>query len=58
MKTLLPEEVQSEARGLPSAGEQGWMALGVTFVAWFVLAFLANPVPEWLGALGHMLSRH
>jgi hypothetical protein len=58
LKKLLPEEIQTEERGLPSAGEQGWMALGITFVAWFVLAFLAAPPPDWIEAITRVFGHH
>ena len=51
LKKLLPEELQSDARGLPSAGEQGLMAIGTTFVPWFALAFLAATPPDWVQAI-------
>jgi hypothetical protein len=56
LKKLLPGEVQSEERGLPSAGEQGYMAIGTTFFAWLVLAFLAAQRPNWLDAILHLGS--
>lgn len=51
LKKLLPENVQSEERGLPSAGQQGWQALGVTLALWLALAFTAPTRPEWIAAL-------
>jgi hypothetical protein len=51
LKKLLPENVKTEGRGLPAAGQQGWQALGVTLAIWLALAFTAPARPEWIAAL-------
>ena len=48
LKKLLPDNVQSQDRGLPSAGEQGWYALGVTLAVWLGLAFAGPAKPDWV----------
>ncbi len=54
LKTLLPENVQQEGRGLPAVGEQGLFALGTTFLAWLAVAMVSAEKPEWLLSLLHI----
>lgn len=52
LQKLLPGEVVNNTdRGLPPAGEQGTHALGTTFVAWALCAFLAVQKPAWVMTL-------
>lgn len=48
LKTLLPQSVQTDEKGLPSAGPQGWWSVVSTFVPWLAAACFARPVPEWI----------
>ncbi|MBI3441907.1 MAG: hypothetical protein HY052_08965 [Proteobacteria bacterium] len=46
-RRLLPESIQTDKRGLPSAGIQGLWALLSTFAVWITTAIIAAK-PEWL----------
>jgi hypothetical protein len=48
LKKLLPDNVKTGDRGLPSAGVQGFWALLTTFAGWFIVAAFAAAKPEWL----------
>ncbi|TAL32775.1 MAG: hypothetical protein EPN97_09780 [Alphaproteobacteria bacterium] len=51
LKKFLPDDVQSEAKGLPSAGEHGLYAIGATLAVWAAMAFAAPVKPEWILSL-------
>lgn len=54
LKKFLPDDVQSKAKGLPSAGEHGLYAIGTTLAVWVAMAFAGSSRPEWLLSLLNM----
>ncbi len=48
---ILPDLGTARDKGLPSAGAEGFWALGTTFICWFALAAIAPERANWLSAL-------
>lgn len=51
LKKILPDNVNTGKGGLPSAGNEGLLALVTSFAAWAVCAFAAPVKPEWVIAV-------
>jgi len=48
LKKLLPNSLQIDKGGLPSAGPHGWVGLLTTFIVWLLIAFCAAEKPAWI----------
>ncbi len=48
LRKVVQTDAEGKHHGLPSAGNHGLIALGVTFVIWLALAFLAPEKADWV----------
>lgn len=51
LKKVLPDNAQTGKGGLPSAGNEGMIALATAFAAWIACAAAAPVKPEWMMAI-------
>jgi hypothetical protein len=51
LRKILPDNVSTAKGGLPSAGNEGLLALATSFAVWVACAFAAPVKPEWVMAI-------